>query len=143
MHSLRCSTRLARKRVRLDEPAYSNTPMERSTKRRKTRLPQSQDEIPSPRKMEKQPETPVETLMYMPLELLHEIFQLLEPLDLVQLSYVNKKMRGVLVTRRAKHLWQMVCAIPLPPTYRRPLANHSYHRRSSTLVPRPRAVQRG
>lgn len=50
----------------------------------------------------------------MPLDTLHEIFRQLGPLDLLYLSWANKSLRGILMEKAAKYIWEEVSSVIFP-----------------------------
>jgi hypothetical protein len=44
----------------------------------------------------------------LPIDTLHEIFRLLDPLDLLYLSWANKSLRAIVMEKAARYIWAQV-----------------------------------
>lgn len=52
----------------------------------------------------------LEFMHKVPLDVIYEIFGLLEPLDLLHISWASKSLNAIVTSRQAKFLWKRVCA---------------------------------
>jgi hypothetical protein len=50
-------------------------------------------------------------MIEMPIDTLYEIFRLLDPLDLLYLSWASKSLRGIVMNKSARYIWEEVVLI--------------------------------
>ncbi|EKM82212.1 hypothetical protein AGABI1DRAFT_105520 [Agaricus bisporus var. burnettii JB137-S8] len=98
-------------KVEVSVPAESEEPHKTPRKRLKIEPEnaQSEAEVSKPNRPDKYVRGRrghLKLMTEMPLDTLHEIFRQLDPLDLLYLSWANKSLRGILMEKAAKYIWE-------------------------------------